>query len=183
MRLVDPTLRLHRPFLAAVDEFLAADEASFAGLHSWPAEGAFPGVDFTREVVDRPEGFAELVGFLLRQREEEAPRPRAYVPFTELWMDQDGEYVGRISLRHELNELLWTWGGHIGYSVRPSARGRGHASSALRQMLEVARERGLTEVLVTCDPDNEASRRTIEGAGGVYEDTREGKRRYWVGTG
>ena len=35
-------------------------------------------------------------------------------------------------------------------------------------------------VLVTGDTDNEGSRRAIEKNGGVYEDTREGKLRYWV---
>jgi predicted acetyltransferase len=49
-------------------------------------------------------------------------------------------------------------------------------------MLEVAADRGIQRVLVTCDVDNEASRRTIERNGGVYEDTREGKLRYWVPT-
>jgi predicted acetyltransferase len=95
-------------------------------------------------------------------------------------MDEGGEYVGRIQLRHELNELLWSWGGHIGYAVRPSARRRGHASAALLDMLEVCREHGIDPVLVTCDVDNDASRRVIERAGGEYEDTREGKLRYWV---
>jgi predicted acetyltransferase len=47
-------------------------------------------------------------------------------------------------------------------------------------MLEVCRDRGIDPVLVTCDVDNEPSRRTIEGAGGVYENTREGKLRYWI---
>ena len=47
-------------------------------------------------------------------------------------------------------------------------------------MLEVCRDRGIDPVLVTCDVDNTGSRRVIEGAGGRYEDTRVGKRRYWV---
>jgi predicted acetyltransferase len=34
--------------------------------------------------------------------------------------------------------------------------------------------------LVTCDEDNVGSRRTIEGNGGRYEDSRQGKRRYWI---
>ena len=38
-------------------------------------------------------------------------------------------------------------------------------------------------MLVTCDTDNTASRRTIEGAGGSLEDIRDGKRRYWIGDG
>jgi predicted acetyltransferase len=95
-------------------------------------------------------------------------------------MSEGDEYLGRISLRHELNALLHEWGGHIGYAVRPSARRRGHATAALRRMLEICGERGIDPVLVTCDVDNRASRRTIEGAGGEYEDTREGKLRFWV---
>lgn len=180
MRLSDPDLRFHRSYLAALDEFVAAGEEPHAFLPSWQAEGRFPGVDFTRQGLERPEGFAELVRFLLQQRENDALRPRSIVPFTELWMVEDDEYVGRISLRHELNELLFTWGGHVGYAVRPSARRRGHASAALLDMLEVCQARGINPVLVTCDVDNGASRRTIEKAGGQYEDTREGKLRYWV---
>jgi len=49
-------------------------------------------------------------------------------------------------------------------------------------MLPVAADMGIDPVLVTCDVDNEPSRRTIERNGGVYEDTREGKLRYWVPT-
>lgn len=52
-------------------------------------------------------------------------------------------------------------------------------------MLDVARDRGMERVLVTCDDDNIGSARTIERCGGVLEDkrlSREGvpKRRYWI---
>ncbi|HET6560965.1 MAG TPA: GNAT family N-acetyltransferase [Marmoricola sp.] len=180
MRLVDPDPRYHRSFLAMLDEFAAAGEEHYVRLPSWGAEGAVPEVDFTRDSIEDADEFAALVGFLLEQRQGDALRPRAYVPWTELWMVDGDEVVGRISLRHELNELLFMWGGHIGYSVRPSARRRGHATAALAGMLEVCREMDIDPVLVTCDVDNVASRRTIEGAGGVYEDTREGKLRFWI---
>ncbi len=181
MRLADPHPRYHRSYLAMLDELVVAGEEHHARLPSWAAEGDVPEVDFTREALEAPEAFGELVRFLLEQREDEAPRPRAYVACTELWMvDDTDEVVGRISLRHELNELLFTWGGHIGYTVRPSARRRGHASAALAGMLEVCRDKGIDPVLLTCDVDNVASRRTIEGAGGVYEDTRDGKLRFWI---
>ena len=104
------------------------------------------------------------------------------MPYTLKWIVGDGEYLGRISLRHSLTPLLLTWGGHIGYGVRPTARGRGVATTALAQMLPVAAALGIDPVLVTCDVDNEASRRTIERNGGIYEDTREGKLRYSVPT-
>jgi predicted acetyltransferase len=105
------------------------------------------------------------------------------VAFTELWLADGPEldrFLGRVSLRHELTEMLFEWGGHIGYVVRPSARRQGHASAALVGMLEVCRQRGIDPVLVTCDVDNTGSRRTIEAAGGRYEDTRLGKLRFWV---
>jgi predicted acetyltransferase len=180
MLLADPHVRFHRSYLAALDEFVKAGEERNAYLPSLGAEEGFPGVHFSRQAVEDPRVFAQLVEFLLDQRRAEAPRPRSYVPFTELWMAEGDEYLGRISLRHELNDLLFTWGGHIGYAVRPSARRRGLASAALLDMLEVCRERGLDPVLITCDVDNVGSRRTIEKAGGQYEDTREGKLRYWV---
>jgi predicted acetyltransferase len=180
VELVDPAPRFHRSYLAAVDEFVAAGQARHAGLPDLPAEGDFPGATFTRDSLEDPDEFAALVAHLLRQRDPFAARPRAYVPCTELWMAEGDEYLGRISMRHELNALLLEWGGHIGYAVRPTARRRGHATTALHRMLVLCGERNIDPVLVTCDVDNEASRRTIEGAGGEYEDTRESKLRYWV---
>jgi predicted acetyltransferase len=93
--------------------------------------------------------------------------------------DQE-EVVGFLALRHSLNDWLLEEGGHIGYSVRPSRRREGHARRALGLALDRARVLGLDRVLVTCDEDNDGSRRTIEGAGGILEDTRNGKRRYWI---
>jgi predicted acetyltransferase len=46
--------------------------------------------------------------------------------------------------------------------------------------VDLAPSLGVDRVLVTCDEDNLASARTIERGGGVYEDTRNGKRRYWI---
>ena len=68
-------------------------------------------------------------------------------------MTGKGEYVGRISLRHELNTGLETWGGHIGYEVRPSMRGR----SLLAGILPHARTLGLERMLLHCDDSNAAS--------------------------
>lgn len=98
------------------------------------------------------------------------------------WITDGAEVIGSLALRHELNDWLLEQGGHIGYSVRPSRRREGHASRALALALGPAAEVGLERVLVTCDEDNLGSRRTIEKNGGVYEDTRADKRRYWICT-
>lgn len=107
------------------------------------------------------------------------------VPSTYFWItdgdgSEDDEVVGFLHLRHVLNDSLLQRGGHIGYSVRPAARSRGHASAALALALREAAARGIGRVLVTCDDDNEPSRRTIESNGGVLEDVRDGMRRYWI---
>jgi len=117
-------------------------------------------------------------------------RSAAVTPIREDWVEcsfywiADGdEVVGSLSLRHRLNEWLLNEGGHIGFSVRPSRRREGHALQALKLALPEAKRLGLDRVLLTCDADNDGSRLTIEGNGGVYEDSRNGKRRYWIEVG
>ncbi|CRH94636.1 Predicted acetyltransferase [Chlamydia trachomatis] len=72
-------------------------------------------------------------------------------------------------------------GGHIGYSVKPEARGKGYAKVMLAQGISVAISKNIDKVLVTCSVDNPASRAVIIANGGVLEDVREGTERYWIG--
>lgn len=180
--LATPHPRFHRSFLEAADEFIAAGQEPYAGILDWPADATFEGRTYTRADLESPEVFEDLCRFVANDRLQDSPRPAHFVPATTLWMADGDEYLGRISLRHELTDVLFTWGGHIGYGVRPSARRKGYATRALALMLPVAADLGIDPVLVTCDVDNVASRRTIEGNGGVYEDTRDGKLRFWVPT-
>lgn len=106
--------------------------------------------------------------------------PEGRVPCTNRWIYRDGNLLGTINLRHRLNDRLIHNGGHIGYAVRPSARRQGVAGEALRLMLGQARALRIDPVLVCCHEDNGPSRRLIEAAGGVYEDCRDGTRRYWI---
>jgi predicted acetyltransferase len=86
------------------------------------------------------------------------------------WLIDDARYVGQSSIRPELGTpYLITYGGHIGYSIRPSHRQQGYGRRILQLALERCREFGLERALVTCDEDNMASRRIIEANGGEYE--------------
>jgi len=113
--------------------------------------------------------------------------PPDHVPATFLFAFDASRIVGRVSIRHQLNEFLLRVGGHIGYVVVPEFRRRGYATAMLRQSIEYAyRSLGIARVLVTCDDDNLGSIRTIERNAGVLEDVVTGpdldkpKRRYWI---
>jgi predicted acetyltransferase len=128
------------------------------------------------------DAFRAFAEELHAQRLEESPRPAGFVPATELWWVDDAAILGRVGIRHRLTPALLEVGGHIGYDVRPSARRRGHATAMLRAALIVARELGIERALLTCNVDNVGSRTVIERNGGVLEDERAGKLRFWVPT-
>lgn len=100
--------------------------------------------------------------------------------------EEDRKVVGVIQVRHELNDFLKTYGGHIGYSICHSERKKGYATQMLKDVLPYCRELGFQKILITCLSDNEGSRRTIMNNGGVYESTvHEPEKnveleRYWI---
>jgi len=110
---------------------------------------------------------------------------KGFVPSTTyFFVDDDGIILGALDFRHTLNEHLKISGGHFGYGVRPSARGKGLAYQMVLLALEYAREMGLDKVLITCNDDNIGSYKTIERAGGLLENktVHDGflTRRYWI---
>lgn len=84
--------------------------------------------------------------------------------------DEDGNIVGRVSIRWELNDALRHVNGHTGYCVRPGFRRRGHASRMLRGALQLLAAHGVEDALVTCGADNSASAGVIRACGGVERD-------------
>lgn len=55
----------------------------------------------------------------------------------------DNKVCGSISIRHELNDFLFNFGGHIGYSITPSERGKGYGKLQLKMGLEIAKSLGI----------------------------------------
>lgn len=128
------------------------------------------------------EAFVDYIAAVLADALEDSPRAATFVPQTTLWWVDGEDYLGRISVRHRLTDFLLEVGGHIGYYVVPSRRREGHATAMLRAVLPAAHRIGVDPALVTCDETNLASRKVIEAAGGVLEDRRGVKLRYWVPT-
>lgn len=181
--LVVPTVRLHESWAATVAEFDSVPAMQGAGLWNLPQDQP---LDTTRP------GCARVVEMLAALADTRVPPPPGMVHCDHYWITDgdgagdgvgdDGQVVGFLALRHTLNDFLLEQGGHVGYSVRPSRRREGHASAALRLSVRRAAELGIARLLVTCDHDNRASAATIESCGGVLEDRRLGKLRYWIDT-
>lgn len=171
MQLVPPHVRFRESYLAAYEEMTSdVERTSWLYLGS-KAPANIPESDF--------EGYVQTL--LLR----ETVPPVGFVRDSCFWAVIGDELVGRISLRHELNDFLTRWGGHIGYIVRPSYRRMGIATEMLRRLLAIDAAKSIGRLLVTCDEGNAASEKTIVNNGGVYESTIEiadglPKKRFWI---
>ncbi len=146
-------------------------------------EMGFGGTDFTPS----QESLSTFLQRLL-DRESEKDLLPGLVPFTTFWLLDDATaVVGMCRLRHRLSGELLHHGGHIGYYVRPSARGKGYGNRVLALTLAEGRKLRIDRFLLTVDCTNEPSIRVIEANGGVMEDERiddeTGRpfKRYWIG--
>lgn len=158
------------------------DEVAFRNaVKAWDQN---PGFMFARG-FDPAMPFVDYLTFL-KESEGGDNLATGLVADTILCAFVNKEIVGRVSIRHTLNDFLFRIGGHIGYGVLPLHRRKGYATQILQKALEETRRMGLEKVLVTCDDTNVGSIRTIEKCGGVLEnkvDAGEGrplKRRYWI---
>jgi predicted acetyltransferase len=156
-------------------------ESFIESAREFQSEGRWLYYDLNSLIGDF-DGFVQTI---LNQADKTKVR-HGRVPSTEYWLIDGDEFIGTLSIRHELNDYLYRIAGHIGYSIRPSKRKRGYGKEILRLGLQKAKERGMTRVLVTCDEDNIGSKKIIEYNGGVFEnaETEIGspirKLRYWI---
>ena len=81
----------------------------------------------------------------------------------------DNKIVGMVNIRYNLNEYLRKIAGHIGYSIRPSERGKGLAKIQLYLALKEAIKVNLNKVMISCEQNNIASEKTILALGGILE--------------
>ncbi|NLT58946.1 MAG: GNAT family N-acetyltransferase [Clostridiales bacterium] len=166
MQLVLPSLSHQAEALAFRQAFFDAGETTLHG-----DGGLYAAADY-----------AAWVEKVTRDRTDPLP---TFVPATVYFGVAEGRIVGILQIRHFLNEYLLQYGGHIGYSVCPTARRRGHATAMLAQALDACRALGLDRVLLTCDRDNLGSAGTIQKNGGLLENEvaePDGNllQRYWI---
>lgn len=168
--LLKPTTEYSEDIMQFRQELLDANDAdSFAGCGSLrkcqTAEEWIQALEKMESVDTCPEGVPSNIYIAVRL--------------------SDNRIVGVIDLRHHIDHpILGLWGGHMGYTVRPSERGKGYAVEMLRQNLEKCRERGMDKVMITCSRDNPASEKVIVANGGVFEKEvlvdGDYVKRYWI---
>jgi predicted acetyltransferase len=173
MELVDPSVQYKDSFIEAVRELQSDAETTTTRRYRG---------------LSIPELETDFGAFVDNERSHARGenQPEGYVPQSEFWLVDGGEYIGHLSLRHKLNEQLTAVGGHIGYSIRPSKRRKGYGNKILELGLLKAKELGIERALLTCDATNAGSRKIIEKNGGVLEDqvpnpeTGIDKLRFWI---
>jgi predicted acetyltransferase len=149
IHLIKPTLELRNSFRQAVSEHRRNRVEDFycpCIFTKWQF------MDFLQELSDRSAGFNLSDGM---------------VPSTSYWLTDGTHYLGSGEIRHRLTDSLMNFGGHIGYSVRPSAWNRGLGTIQLALLLKKAKKMGLKTVRITCFEENAASAKVIEKNGAV----------------
>ena len=170
-------LTLKRPDISFSDE-IRSYRQEFLDAGS-PLNGCGPLAD----MEDPAEWIAHTVRF-----EKGDDIPEDMVPSTQFIYVREsvGKIPGTIQIRHSFTPFLETYGGHIGYSIRPSERRKGYAKQMLHDCLPYCKELGLEKVMVSCVDTNVASRKTILANGGVYDGTvwepeeQVNFERYWI---
>ncbi len=115
----------------------------------------------------KPVGLVDNDLELVLKETSPADEKKGYVPayFFEMINSNTGEKMGRIDLRIGNNQNTY-YGGNIGYTVEEGFRGHHYASRSIKLLMPFIKKHGVNEFLITCNPDNIASRKTCEHAGG-----------------
>ena len=124
------------------------------------------------ELLDKTESYEEWLQSIKNNENPKTVSTDWVVTDTFFAVDDEDTIIGIIDLRHTLNDFLKDFG-NSGYSVRPSQRKKGYATEMLRQVLDIARRAGLTELHLSVEKDNLPSVKTIIKNGGVYERSFE----------
>lgn len=171
IKLMEPTTDYEEDIWQFREEIIASkDKDKFAGC------GNLEQCSSAREWIDTVRLFKNA---------ETCPEGRVPANCYIAVREEDNRIVGVIDLRHHINTpILSTWGGHMGYYVRPGERGKGYAKEMVRQNLRHCKALHIEKVMITCDTDNLASEKVIIANGGAFEKTVEVDgdlmKRYWI---
>ena len=153
IQLTTPCMGMHKSFKQAVSE-----------------HRRFRTEDFYYPKINSRKRFIEYLNEI-KERSSGRNLRAGIVPSTAFWLTDGTHYLGSGDIRHHLNDELMTFGGHIGYSIRPLAQKKGLGTIQLFLLLREANKLGIRTARITCFDENEASIKVIEKNNGVMVGT------------
>ena len=117
---------------------------------------------------------------LVEEQDIPADSRNSYVPSVLYSIELHGQRIGDCDLRLGMNEELY-YAGNIGYKIQKEYRGHGYAYEACRILFRLARTKyHMEELIITCSPDNLASKKTLQKLGGQLLETVEVPPDHWL---
>lgn len=151
LKYVRPTKKYEKQAIAYINEFISLNSR-------------INGVGGLKRYLDRyDEWLLKLEQDRIQLLDEENVPTETFF----LIRKSDDYIIGMVNIRLALNEKLKKYGGHIGYSIRPTERQKGYNKINLYLALLVCQQHGIKEVLIDCDKENPGSAKTIQALGGV----------------
>lgn len=80
--------------------------------------------------------------------------PEGFVPSVTYWAVVGGEYAGTVNIRPKLNDGLREFGGHVGFIIRKSMRGKGYCRKIIKLALQECRKLVSEDIILCCDTSN-----------------------------
>jgi len=154
LKLVLPDVKYRDSFLSAIPEFRALEhkrwqDTAMAEMNENMLDAEFS--DYIKNLYDRMN----------------YPKPGTSRKFTYWLIDKDG-WAGTIRIRPDLSKAQAENYGHIGFEIRPSKRGRGYSRQMIRMAMAESSKLGLSQVCLSCENNNEPSKKTIENTFNEY---------------
>ena len=125
---------------------------------------------FRRNRAEYSDGVIDLIPIHIG-----APNRELGFGHEQIWkitLHNERAEIGQISYRDGEGRCIYYYG-HIGYHIDPPYRGQHFAFRACRLIKPEIRMSGKTSAVITCDPDNEPSRRTCLRLGCLFERIAE----------
>jgi predicted acetyltransferase len=107
----------------------------------------------------------------LEQKKVSEPDTDVDAYFFKMKSLQTGEEMGGINIRAGYTENMVNFRGNIGYAVAEKYRGHRYSARSCVLLIPVIKALGLNPIWLTCNMDNEASKRSIESIGARFVDT------------
>lgn len=131
--------------------------------------------EFRSQIKANPQSYIDELESMSRPQSRSYKTPTghefSYIPEHTFWLSEKNYFIGNVRIRTELTDDYLYTGGHIGYSVRESARGKGYGHYIFQKTIEWLRDNSdLDEIIITVEGFNAPSIAIIEKGGSEFLD-------------